>query len=162
MAVKYTCPKCGRRFTEWGAEKLGFKCPKDENCPKDAYDDIELVRMGMSEDRAVKRPSLRKGARRLPAILSPSVMSEDEVLVPDIEDIEAATELEEGIVADEEFEEVEAEADEEFEPALESPDLDGAAAEVDSDVAEVTEDLTIESDEGVEEIDETPEEEWGP
>lgn len=34
MPVKYECPKCGRRFTEWGAEKVGFKCPKISGVPK--------------------------------------------------------------------------------------------------------------------------------
>jgi hypothetical protein len=159
MAVKYTCPKCGRRFTEWGAEKLGFKCPKDDNCPKEVYDDIELVRMGMSEDRAIKKPSLRKGARRMPAILSPSVMSEDEVLVPDIEDIEAATELDESIAGDEEFE---AEADEEFEPVLAGPEIDVAVVEPDADVVEVADELAIEPDEVVEDIEESSEDEWTP
>ncbi len=159
MAVKYTCPKCGRRFTEWGAEKLGFKCPKDDNCPKEVYDDIELVRMGMSEDRVIKKPSLRKGARRMPAILSPSVMSEDEVLVPDIEDIEAATELDESIAGDEEFE---AEADEEFEPVLAGPEIDVAVVEPDADVVEVTDELAIEPDEVAEDIEEAGEDEWTP
>ena len=31
MAVKYHCRKCGKRFIDWGAEKLGFKCPDCEN-----------------------------------------------------------------------------------------------------------------------------------
>mgnify|MGYP006280631931 CR=1 FL=1 len=28
MPVKYRCPKCERRFVDWGAEKLGYKCPE--------------------------------------------------------------------------------------------------------------------------------------
>ena len=31
MAVKYHCPKCEKRFIDWGAEKLGFKCPDCED-----------------------------------------------------------------------------------------------------------------------------------
>ena len=27
MPLKYYCPKCEKRFVDWGAEKLGFKCP---------------------------------------------------------------------------------------------------------------------------------------
>jgi len=31
MTVKYRCPKCERKFIDWGAEKLGFKCPDCED-----------------------------------------------------------------------------------------------------------------------------------
>ncbi len=31
MAVKYHCPKCEKRFIDWGAEKLKFKCPDCED-----------------------------------------------------------------------------------------------------------------------------------
>ena len=30
MAIKYYCPKCRRRFVEWGAKKSKFKCTNDE------------------------------------------------------------------------------------------------------------------------------------
>jgi DNA-directed RNA polymerase subunit RPC12/RpoP len=56
MPVKYHCARCGRRFVDWGAEKLGFKCPDCE--------DEELVRMGASEDRPAKKASLKRGARK--------------------------------------------------------------------------------------------------
>lgn len=54
MALKYHCPKCDKKFVDWGAEKLGFKCPdcKDE----------DLVRAGQeSETVELKRaPSLKR------------------------------------------------------------------------------------------------------
>jgi hypothetical protein len=45
---------------DWGAEKLGFKCP---DCAGE-----ELVRVGSGEDRAVKRPSLKRKPRRATAV----------------------------------------------------------------------------------------------
>lgn len=30
MAVKYHCPKCDKRYVEWGAKKLDFQCPDCE------------------------------------------------------------------------------------------------------------------------------------
>ena len=85
MAVKYYCRKCGKRFVDWGAEKHGFKCPDCEG--------EELTRVGLSEEKAVRKPTLRrKPARRPVPVLS---TSDDEILVPDIEELEA-----EGVVVD--------------------------------------------------------------
>jgi DNA-directed RNA polymerase subunit RPC12/RpoP len=102
MAVKYHCRKCGKRFIDWGAEKLGFKCPDCDN--------EELVRVGASEDKVVRKPSLKRRARRAVPTLH---ATEDDVLVPDIEEIEA--------------EEVEVEVEEE--------EVEGAFAGADDDVA---------------------------
>jgi hypothetical protein len=155
MAVKFSCPKCGRRFTEWGAERLGFKCPKDENCPKDIAEDIELVRVGVAEDRMLRRPALRKGARRPVPYVAPSALSEDEVVVPDIEDIEAATEIE-----GEEPGEVESEEEEEtFEPAV-TEELSGEVETVVPIEVEDIEVLLVEPVVGLEEIEETNIEPW--
>ncbi len=52
MAVKYFCPKCERRFVDWGAEKLGFKCP---SCP-----DEELIRVGAKEGQSLAAPRLTR------------------------------------------------------------------------------------------------------
>lgn len=54
MALKYHCPKCEKKFVDWGAEKLGFKCP---DCKGE-----ELVRGGQeSETVELKRaPSLKR------------------------------------------------------------------------------------------------------
>ena len=76
MPVKYQCPKCGRRFAEWGAEKLGFTCPADENCPEDAAEEqIELVRMGINDDRLPTKKSAPKRLVRRP-LASAEEMSE--------------------------------------------------------------------------------------
>jgi len=56
MAVKYHCRKCGKRFVDWGAEELGYKCP---DC-----DGEELIRVGSPDDKVVKRPSLKRKVRR--------------------------------------------------------------------------------------------------
>ena len=52
MAVKYFCPKCGLRFVDWGAEKLGFKCPA---CPEQ-----ELIRVGANEGPSLAAPRLTR------------------------------------------------------------------------------------------------------
>jgi hypothetical protein len=91
MPIKYTCPKCNRRFTQWGAEKFGFKCPNDQWCPKDHPADIELVRLGPSDDRPTRRPSLKKGARKL--VVSLPAGYGDEGIAPDAEDLETAAEF---------------------------------------------------------------------
>lgn len=56
MGVKYHCPKCGKRFVDWGAKKLEFKCPDCE--------DGQLVRFGGPESKPPKRPSLKRAASR--------------------------------------------------------------------------------------------------
>ena len=92
MAIKYHCRKCGKRFVEWGAAKLNYKCP---NCETE-----ELVRVGPSEEKSTKRQSLKRKPRRsIPA----AHIAEEELIVPDIEQIEA--------------EEVEPEFEQEGEPA---------------------------------------------
>ncbi|HOE65577.1 MAG TPA: hypothetical protein PLO62_03545 [Candidatus Hydrogenedentes bacterium] len=94
MAVKYQCPKCGRRFTEWGAEKTGFKCPHDEWCPKEATGEIELIRVGSAEDKSAKRLSLKRLARR-PAPVARVVEDEEEVGVVEADEVEEEDEFEE-------------------------------------------------------------------
>lgn len=59
MPVKYHCPKCGRRFTDWGAEKLGYKCPPD--CTDQ---DSTLVRVGSQTDEPAKRPPTLKRRKK--------------------------------------------------------------------------------------------------
>lgn len=84
MPVKYSCPICGRRFAEWGAEKHGFKCPGDEWCPADRPDGIELVRLGMKDDaKPAKKPTLKRPVKRAAPIISS--IDDDELLVPDVE-----------------------------------------------------------------------------
>ena len=76
MAVKFHCKKCGKRFVEWGAQKLGFKCP---DCA-----DEELVRVGMSDDKVLRKPSLKRRPRRTQAL----GVADDEGMGVDIEDME--------------------------------------------------------------------------
>ena len=65
MSVKYQCPKCNRRFSDWGAEKLGFKCPGDDACPDGAEDEvIELVKMGSTEERLARKTTTMKRVPR--------------------------------------------------------------------------------------------------
>jgi DNA-directed RNA polymerase subunit RPC12/RpoP len=90
MAIKYHCRKCGKRFVEWGAAKLNYKCPTCEN--------EELARVGPSEEKVVRRQSLKRKPRRPVAAAH---ASEQDLIVPDIEEIEAGqvdTEFEPGVV----------------------------------------------------------------
>ena len=52
MAIKYECPRCGRRFVEWGAERFGFRCPQCQ--------DEELIRLGGTREPVESAPSLRR------------------------------------------------------------------------------------------------------
>lgn len=83
MPVKYQCPKCERRYVEWGAAKFGFKCP---HCI-----DEELVRLGAIEQTTSRQSSLKRRLRR-PAP-QPVAAEEEEMLEP-IETV-APEELEE-------------------------------------------------------------------
>lgn len=56
MAVKYQCPKCDRRFLDWGAEKLGFKCP---TCGED------LLRVGTAIDLPPTTSSLKRRPKKI-------------------------------------------------------------------------------------------------
>lgn len=95
MSAKYECPKCGRKFTDWGAEKLGYKCPHDAWCPPDATGEIELVPVEGLEDRSSRRAILRRSLRRQTLTPKPAEVDTDEALVPDIEEIEPETALQE-------------------------------------------------------------------
>lgn len=67
VAVKYICPKCGRRFVDWGAEKLQYKCPTEE-CNEET-----LVLPGASDEDQEERPALKKSRKRKTAV--PAVAS---------------------------------------------------------------------------------------
>lgn len=126
MSVKYHCRKCGKKYIDWGAEKLGFKCP---DC-----DGEELIRFGQGEERAAKRPSLRRRVTRKAAV--PLAVPNETDFGADLEAGLAVATGEEGLMA----------ATEETEGEIEY-DLDSAVpADVD-DVEEtdfeVTEDLAF-------------------
>lgn len=56
MPLKYYCPKCEKRYVDWGAEKLGFKCP---SCPNET-----LFRVGTYPEGEDGAPALSKGAAK--------------------------------------------------------------------------------------------------
>ncbi|HDP36241.1 MAG TPA: hypothetical protein ENN29_14180 [Candidatus Hydrogenedentes bacterium] len=103
MAVKYICPKCGRRFVDWGAEKLDFKCPTEE-CEGET-----LVLPGSGDDEHDERPVLKRSKKRkaiVPPVVSDMDIAEmdgtfiesDDVDVDDEEEEEADVEEEEEVV----------------------------------------------------------------
>ena len=150
MPVKYECPKCGRRFTEWGAEKVGFKCPKDQWCTKST----RRCRTGpcRSSDEGFSAPSHVEADPR--KIAQPKVhvveLDEDEARVPDIEEIEADDEFEEEeedevIVVD--GAEAEAAAPEADEAAVTDDIDDDADADVDDDVVALEDDEIADDEE---------------
>ncbi len=60
MASRYICRQCERKFIDWGAEKLGFKCP---DC-----DDMELTPIEFEPAAKAKakkkKPALKRGAKK--------------------------------------------------------------------------------------------------
>ncbi len=70
MSVKYQCPKCEARYIEWGAEKLGFKCPK---CAGQ-----DLVRVGAAAATVETSTTKRR-------IKKPEKSYEDDEVVSDYE-----------------------------------------------------------------------------
>ena len=144
MAIKYVCPKCNRRFTQWGAEKFGFKCPDDEWRPKDHPNDIELVRLGPSDDRPSRRPALKKGARKL-AVSLPAGYG-DEPAVSEVDDLETAAEFQS---AGGDFEDAEVEDEEtaDEEVVVEAVIAPAGDEEIPAD-AELGDEIDIEGEEG--------------
>ena len=149
MAIKFECPRCGRKFTEWGAERLGFKCPHDANCPKEAADEeIELIRSGGSDDKHASRASLKRTpAKRKAAVPKHSV--DDEAIAPDIEEMEDDEKAD-----DEDDEEPDIVAGEDDE-AADTDAVDEVVVVVvdDEDVEEDTDDIEVDDEETEEELD---------
>ena len=83
MPAKYYCRKCGKRFIDWGAEKLGFQCPV---CAGE-----ELVRVGQTDDKpAKKKPSLKRKVRKVAPVMVP-----DEAMVSGLDP--EVSELDDGL-----------------------------------------------------------------
>lgn len=61
MTIKFRCPKCDRKYIDWGAEKLGYLCP---DCKE------ELSEIGMEEADS-KTPSLKSGKAKAKAKTKP-------------------------------------------------------------------------------------------
>jgi hypothetical protein len=107
--IKYRCPKCGRRFTEWGAEKAGFRCPSDQWSGKDQVCDGELVRLG--REPAAPQPTLQRRPAPSKAKVAAETGAEDELASSDANS--ADEELEEDVLdTDEDGVDVDAEEDE--------------------------------------------------
>lgn len=103
MTVKYECPKCNKRFVEWGAKKLEFKCPVCT--PKKGGEAVELVRIGTPLDPTqIRVPTLTRHERPVkrsdddeesevmeveaePFDEEPEVMAGPKTIVEDVDDV---------------------------------------------------------------------------
>ena len=65
MTTKYRCPKCERKFVDWGAEKLGFKCPE--------CDETELSPISMEAPVKAKAKAKGKAKAKTKAKAKPSL-----------------------------------------------------------------------------------------
>ncbi len=86
MAVKYHCPACtpdsGRRWVDWGAEKIKFKCP---DCGKD------LIQVGKNFDSAPSpKPTLKRKKKVAPPPPPPVPSYDDDPPAPDLDEIAPA------------------------------------------------------------------------
>jgi DNA-directed RNA polymerase subunit RPC12/RpoP len=95
VAIKYYCPKCHKRFVEWGAKKSGFKCP-NADC---GHEELKLMDSAVLIE-AVEKPKLKRVKRKK---TPPVPLGED-------------FDVDEGMVVmpleDEDFEDVESEEEE--------------------------------------------------
>jgi DNA-directed RNA polymerase subunit RPC12/RpoP len=88
MAVKYECPKCGRRYVEWGAEKVNFQCP---HCS--GAEVVKLLRLGSREEVELAAASLKRRAKK-EVIVAPVDDDIDDVVddeEAEVEEIEVGT-----------------------------------------------------------------------
>lgn len=60
MASRYICRQCERKFIDWGAEKLGFKCP---DCDDTELTPIEFQPVAKAKAKK-KKPALKRGAKK--------------------------------------------------------------------------------------------------
>ncbi len=60
MASRYICRQCERKFIDWGAEKLGFKCP---DCDDTELTPIEFEPAAKAKAKK-KKPALKRGAKK--------------------------------------------------------------------------------------------------
>jgi DNA-directed RNA polymerase subunit RPC12/RpoP len=80
MSVKYYCSKCDKRFIEWGAEKMDFKCP---DCVDEA-----LLKVGMQQDKPGKKPTLKrkKAAKKAPKKAAKKAVAKESATAGDAKD----------------------------------------------------------------------------
>jgi len=166
MPVKFECPKCGRRFTEWGAEKNGRKCPDDEWCTHPG-EEVELVRVGGPAEKPGKKPSLKRTPAKKAARAKrlPIAASDDEILAADGADMSVDEEESDVEDEDDDIVAVAKGADEEEEveigkslPADEEADDEVATV---ADVVAVDDDVDDDDDEVVVDADDETELELG-
>lgn len=134
MPIKYYCPKCHRRFLEWGAEKLSHSCPNPD-CAAES-----LVLMESTTLEAPEKPKLKKVKRKK----TPPV-------IPMGDDFDVDEAMVDMPLEDEDFEDVEVEEEEEAEEVEETEEvLEETADDFEEEVVEVADDL--ETDDADEEI----------
>ena len=66
MAVKYSCTKCGKRFVDWGAEKI----KSSQGCSDCQGEFLELVGFDAAKTAVKKKPALKR-KRRAAAVAAP-------------------------------------------------------------------------------------------
>ena len=155
MPVKFECPKCGRRFTEWGAEKNGLKCPDDEWCTHPG-EEVELVRVGAQAEKPGKKTSLKrtpaKKAAPKPKKVPLVVEGEDEILAADGATA-SADDGDDDIISDDEDVD---DADKDTADIDDSDEADDSKSPALADDEEDSEDDTDEEEETELELGETP------
>ncbi len=86
MAVKYFCPKCEKRYIDWGAEKLKYACP---DC-----DGEKLIEVGRPDGApATKRPTLKRKKKKAAAPPPPPTAAafQEDMAAPDLSVITGET-----------------------------------------------------------------------
>ncbi len=127
MAVKYYCPLCGRRFVDWGAEKLQYKCPS-ETCNEEP-----LIKVGETVAEPEAKPDLKRTKKRKQAA-TPSAL--------DIVEMDSTFIESDDVDEDEEGEDVEEEAEETDSPVVVATEDDDS----DTDDALLVDDDDVDSD----------------
>lgn len=143
MPIKYECPKCGRRFAEWGAEKLGFKCPMDDNCPGDQQspetaEEVELVRLGSQDEQLTPRRATTKRTQRRSMDVKPLENQGPEVddSVSDVDDEFEADDIESDDIDGDEDSEAVFDGDADDDSGDDEDATDGGTIRVDGDASE--------------------------
>lgn len=74
MTAKYHCSQCGKRYVDWGAKNLDFKCPDCE--------DGKLVPVGQTEAASPKKKPSLKRKRASKKKVSPPATPEELGIAP--------------------------------------------------------------------------------
>ncbi|HNR30342.1 MAG TPA: hypothetical protein PKI11_05595 [Candidatus Hydrogenedentes bacterium] len=130
MPVKYKCPKCERRYVEWGAEKYGFKCP---HCVQE-----ELVRLGAVEQSSSRQTSMKRRLRR-PA---PQPVPDEEAEMLEVVEAPAPEDVDE--------EEEELEEEEEVQVGVGAAAVPSTEEDADTDAEPAADETLIEGEEDME------------